>query len=65
MTSACLTIPLILLRFIEKARQDQQTPYALPAWDKAMDKDMDKELDDPKEGPKVWDGQGEPPNEQN
>jgi hypothetical protein len=37
--SARLTTPLIPSRFIEKARQDQQTLYTLPAWDLDIHKD--------------------------
>lgn len=36
MAYPCLVTALILSRFIEKARQDQQSPYALPAWDKDL-----------------------------
>lgn len=40
MVPACLVPILILFRFIEKARQDSQSLYALPAWDKDLDTDV-------------------------
>lgn len=48
---------LILSRFIEKARQDQASPYTLPAWDKDV-------LETKDERTKAWDGQVEVPDGQ-
>lgn len=51
---------LISSRFIEKARQGQQTPYSLPAWDKDL-----PTLDAQNEGPEAEERQVELPREQN
>lgn len=48
----CLVTVLILSRFIEKARQDQQSLYSLPAWDK--DPGQEPTVDEEDKRPKVW-----------
>lgn len=48
---------LILSRFIEKARQDQASPYTLPAWDKDILETKDGRAKVPEGQVEVPDGQ--------